>query len=184
MDAPEMFPGEHEVREEAARAGWSTSVGNGWAALFASPEDEGLTLRAYASFFEAGVRPAFLIVETLDGDPKRAPLGLQVWVGPRVPSSEDARALLDEHGVVCSWFGTVRGGTRRRQDAGPPSGGKDRGDTTPGEFYPGTCYLDQTRFSCLLLSGRGTLLPEDVPYGGCPSCFLPLRCPLLRNAGR
>jgi hypothetical protein len=82
-------------------AGWSPSVGNGWAAVFASPEDEDLTLRAYASFFEAGVAPAFLIVETLDGDPARAPLGLQVWVGTRIPSPEEAGALLDEHGVVC-----------------------------------------------------------------------------------
>ena len=101
MDTPEMFPGEHEVSEEGARAGWSTSVGNGWAAVFVSPEDASLTLRAYASFFEAGVGPAFLLVETLEGDPMRAPLGLQVWVGPRVPTPEEARALLDEHGVVC-----------------------------------------------------------------------------------
>jgi hypothetical protein len=35
MDAPELFPGEHEVSEEAARAGWSPSIGNGWAAVFA-----------------------------------------------------------------------------------------------------------------------------------------------------
>ena len=38
MDAPEMFPGEHEVQEEAARAGWSALVGNGWAAVFESTE--------------------------------------------------------------------------------------------------------------------------------------------------
>jgi hypothetical protein len=44
MDAPELFPGDHEVREEASRADWSPSVGNGWAAIFVSPEDEGLTL--------------------------------------------------------------------------------------------------------------------------------------------
>jgi hypothetical protein len=104
MDAPELFPGEHEVREEAARAGWSPTIGKGWAAVFASPEDEDLTLRAYASFFEAGVAPAFLLVETLQGDPARAPLGLQVWVGTkdgRLPAPEEARALLGEHGVVC-----------------------------------------------------------------------------------
>jgi hypothetical protein len=69
MGTPELFPGEHEVHEEAARAGWSPSVGNGWAAVFESPDDDGVTLRAYASFFEAGVRPAFLLVETLEGDP-------------------------------------------------------------------------------------------------------------------
>ena len=90
LDTPEMFPGEREVREEAARAGWSPTTGNGWAAVFVSPEDDSLTLRAYASFFEAGVRPAFLLVETLEGDPARAPLGLQVWVGTkdgRIPSA-------------------------------------------------------------------------------------------------
>jgi hypothetical protein len=38
MDAPEMFPGEPEVREEALRAGWSPTIGNGWAAVFVSPE--------------------------------------------------------------------------------------------------------------------------------------------------
>ena len=97
----EMFPGEHGVSEEASRAGWSPSTGNGWAAVFESPEDDGLTLRAYASFFEAGVRPAYLVVESLDGDPMRAPLGLQVWVGARIPAPEEARALLGEHGVVC-----------------------------------------------------------------------------------
>jgi hypothetical protein len=32
MDASELFSGEHEVSEEAAGAGWSTSLGNGWAA--------------------------------------------------------------------------------------------------------------------------------------------------------
>ena len=68
---------------------------------FVSPQDENVTLRAYASFFEAGVRPAFLIVETLDGDPARSLLGLQVWVGARIPAPEEARALLGEHGVVC-----------------------------------------------------------------------------------
>ena len=85
MDAPEMFPGEHEVREEALRAGWSLTVGNGFALLFESPYDDGVTLRAYASFFEADVRPAFLLVETLEGD----------------PAPGEARALLGEHGVVC-----------------------------------------------------------------------------------
>jgi hypothetical protein len=39
MGTPEMFPGEHEVREEAAGAGWSPSIGNGWSAVFVSPED-------------------------------------------------------------------------------------------------------------------------------------------------
>jgi hypothetical protein len=101
MDAPELFPGEHEVREEAARAGWSPTVGNGWAAVFVSPEDDVVTLGAYASFFEQGVTPAFLLVETLEGDPARAPLGLQVWVGARVPTPEEARILLGEHGIVC-----------------------------------------------------------------------------------
>ena len=104
MGTSELFPGEREVREEAARAGWSPAIGNGWAAVFESPEDVGLTLRAYASFFEAGVRPAFLLVETLAGDPQRGPLGLQVWVSTssgRVPTPEEARDLLDEHGVVC-----------------------------------------------------------------------------------
>ena len=101
MDTPELFPGEREVREEAARAGWSPAIGNGWAAVFVSPDDAGVTLRAYPSFFEAGVRPAFLVVETLDGDPQRGPLGLQVWVGARIPMPEEARAILGEHGVVC-----------------------------------------------------------------------------------
>jgi hypothetical protein len=104
MDTPELFPGEHEVREEAARAGWSPSTGSGCALLFESPDDDRVTLRAYASFFEAGVRPAFLIVETLDGDPARAPLGLQLWVtaqGGRIPRPEEVKALLDKHGVVC-----------------------------------------------------------------------------------
>ena len=101
MDSPELFPGEREFREEAARAGWSPSVGNGWAAVFESPDDEAVTLRAYPSFFEAGVRPAFLVVETLDEDPLRASLGLQVWVGPRVSTLREAVALLSEHGVVC-----------------------------------------------------------------------------------
>jgi hypothetical protein len=101
MDAPEMFPGEHEVREEALRAGWSLTVGNGFALLFESPYDDGVTLRAYASFFEADVRPAFLLVETLEGDPARAPMGLQLWVSARIPAPGEARALLGEHGVVC-----------------------------------------------------------------------------------
>jgi hypothetical protein len=60
MDTPELFPGGHEVREEALRAGWSASVGNGWAAVFESPEDEVLTLRAYASFFERASGPRTL----------------------------------------------------------------------------------------------------------------------------
>ena len=57
----------------------------------------------YASFFEAGVRPAFLLGETLQDDPARAPLGMQVWVtaqGGRIPSPEEAKAVLGERGVV------------------------------------------------------------------------------------
>jgi hypothetical protein len=61
MDSSELFPGEHEVSEEAAQAGWSPSIGNGWAAIFESPEDDSLTLRAYASFFEAGVPPEWVL---------------------------------------------------------------------------------------------------------------------------
>jgi hypothetical protein len=104
MDAPELFPGEHEVRELTVGAGWSPSIGNGWTAVFVSPDDESVTLRAYASFFEAGVRPAFLLVETLEGDPARAPLGLQVWVTAqdgRCPAPEEAGALLGRRGAVC-----------------------------------------------------------------------------------
>jgi hypothetical protein len=71
VSTQELFPGESSVREEAARAGWSPTVGNGWAAVFVSPDDDNVTLRAYASFFEAGVTPAFLAVETLEGDPRR-----------------------------------------------------------------------------------------------------------------
>jgi hypothetical protein len=41
------------------------------------------------------------VVETLDGDPQRGPLGLQVWVGARIPAPEEAGILLGEHGVVC-----------------------------------------------------------------------------------
>jgi hypothetical protein len=59
------------------------SVDNGWAAVFVSPDESSLTLRVYASFFEADVRPAFLVVDTLEGDPARAPVGLQVWVGTK-----------------------------------------------------------------------------------------------------
>jgi hypothetical protein len=82
MDTPELFPGEREVREEAARAGWSASVGNGWAAVFVSPENDGLTLRAYVSFFEAGMTPVYLLVETLEGDPARAPLEVAIYTMP------------------------------------------------------------------------------------------------------
>jgi hypothetical protein len=64
MDTPGLFPGEHVVREEAAQAGWTPSTGNGWAAVFVSPEGDSVTLMAYPSFIEAGVRPAFLLVET------------------------------------------------------------------------------------------------------------------------
>lgn len=104
MSTQKLFPGESALREMAARAGWSPTVGNGWAAVFESPEGENVTLSAYASFFEAGVTPALLAVETLEGDPQRGPLGLQVWVSTkdgRVPGPEKAGALLDEHGVVC-----------------------------------------------------------------------------------
>ena len=45
--------------------------------------------------------PAFLPVETLEGDPVRAPVGLQVWVSGRVPTPEEAVGLLDRGGVVC-----------------------------------------------------------------------------------
>jgi hypothetical protein len=38
---------------------------NGWAAVFESPDDDNVTLRAYASFNEAGIRPAFLLHEAL-----------------------------------------------------------------------------------------------------------------------
>ncbi len=48
MDTPELFPGESKVREMAVRAGWSPSTGNGWAAIFASPYNENVTLDAHA----------------------------------------------------------------------------------------------------------------------------------------
>ena len=91
MDVPELFPGEAAVREMAVRAGWSPTTGNGWALLFESPEDADFTLRAYPSFFLESVTPAFLLVETLEGDPMRAPVGLQAWVSAgealRVPGT-------------------------------------------------------------------------------------------------
>ena len=93
-----MFPEESRVREEATLAGWSET---GWALLFESPEDELLTLRVYPSFFTEEVTPAFLVVETLEGDPARAPVGLQVWVSKRIPTPEEARSILDREGVVC-----------------------------------------------------------------------------------
>jgi len=96
-----MFPEESRVREEATLARWSETVGNGWALVFASPEDERLTLRVYPSFFTEEVTPAFLTVETLDGDPARAPVGLQVWVRTRIPTPEEARSTLDREGVAC-----------------------------------------------------------------------------------
>jgi hypothetical protein len=104
VGTPELFPGEREVRETATQAGWSPSVGNGFVAVFVSPYDDDVTLRAHASFFEASVRSAFLLVETLKGDPVRAPLGLQLWVtarGGRIPSPEEAKAVLGERGTVC-----------------------------------------------------------------------------------
>jgi hypothetical protein len=67
------------------------------AAVFVSSDDDSVTLRAYASFFEAGVRPALLLMETLDGEPARALLGLQVWVSSqdgRIPAPGEARAVL------------------------------------------------------------------------------------------
>jgi hypothetical protein len=104
VNTPEQFPGEGSVREMATQAGWSPSTGNGFAAIFVSPYNENVTLRAYASFFLEGVAPAFLIVETLEGDPYRAPMGLQLWVSTRsgrVPAPEEAVGLLDREGVVC-----------------------------------------------------------------------------------
>ena len=93
-----------EVRQQVRDAGWSETVGNGWALVFEDPEDENLTLRVYPSFFEEGVTPAYLIVETLEGGPLRGPLGLQLWVstqGGRVPAPEEAVGLLNSDGVVC-----------------------------------------------------------------------------------
>ena len=104
MDAPELFPGEATLREMATRAGWSPSTGSGWAAIFISPYNENVTLRAYASFFLEGATPAYLIVGTLEGDPERAPLGLQVWVSTRrgrVPAPEETVGLL-EGKVLCA----------------------------------------------------------------------------------
>jgi hypothetical protein len=104
VSTPELFPGEAILREMATQAGWSPSTGNGWAAIFVSPHNENATHRTYASFFLEGVAPAFLLVETLEGDPERGPLGLQVWVstrGGRVPAPEEAMGLLDREGVVC-----------------------------------------------------------------------------------
>ena len=78
MDTLELFPGEARVRDEVLDAGWSETVGNGWALVFAGPEDSlgyDLTLRGYPSFFLEDVSPAFLLVETLEGDPVRAPRG-------------------------------------------------------------------------------------------------------------
>jgi len=93
-----MFPEESRVREEATLAGWrETEV----ELVFLDPENEHLTLRVYPSFFEEGVTPAFLTVETLDGDPARAPVGLQVWVSKRIPTPEEARTVLDREGGVC-----------------------------------------------------------------------------------
>lgn len=83
MNTPDLFPGEAALREMAVEAGWSPSTGNGFATIFVSPHNENVTLRAYASFYEEGVTPAYLIVETLEGDPERGPVGLQVWVSTR-----------------------------------------------------------------------------------------------------
>jgi hypothetical protein len=105
MDTPELFPGESAVREMAVRTGWLPTTGNGWALVFESPEGANLTLRVYPSFFEEVVTPAFLVVETLDGDPMRAPVGLQAWVSAgdtlRVPTPEESKVILATYGVVC-----------------------------------------------------------------------------------
>ncbi len=105
MGTPEALSGESTIREEVLGAGWSETVGNGWALVFESPEDENLTLRVYLSFFLEGVTPAFLIVETLEGDPARAPVSLQAWVSTgdalRVPTPREASEILPREGVVC-----------------------------------------------------------------------------------
>ena len=104
MDTPELFPGEAAVREKVLGAGWWETVGNGWALLFESLEGADLTLRVYPSFFLEDVMPVFLLVETLDRDPVRAPVGLQLWVkakGGYPPAPQQAAALLGKYGVVC-----------------------------------------------------------------------------------
>lgn len=101
MNSPELFPSEAALRKMATQAGWSPSAGNGFAAIFVSSYSENVTLRAYSSFFLEGVTPAYLIVETLEGDPERGPVGLQLWVRGRVPAPEEAVGLLDREGVVC-----------------------------------------------------------------------------------
>jgi hypothetical protein len=105
MGTPELFPGESEVRQKVLGAGWSETVGNGWALVFESADEANLTLRVYPSFFDEDATPAFLIVETLEGDPMRAPVGLHPWVSAgetlRAPTPEEVAGLLGEYGVVC-----------------------------------------------------------------------------------
>ena len=107
MGTPELFPGESEIREKVLGAGWAETIGNGWALVFASPDDENLTLRIYPSFFLEGVTPAFLLVETLDGAPARAPIGLQVWVSAgdvlRVPTIRDTSGICREKASCAGW---------------------------------------------------------------------------------
>ena len=81
MATSELFPGESGVRQQVIEAGWSETIGNGWALVFEGPENENLTLRAYPSFFLEGVTPAYLIVETLEGDPHLRPLSLPEKIG-------------------------------------------------------------------------------------------------------
>ncbi len=98
-----MFPEEAEVRQAVYDSGWlEAEFGNAWALVFETLEYENLTLRAYPSFYLEDVEPAFLIVETLHGDPMRAPVGLQAWVKTgdgRPPTPEEAAALLVERGA-------------------------------------------------------------------------------------
>ena len=87
MATSELFPGESGVRQQVIEAGWSETIGNGWALVFEGPENENLTLRAYPSFFLEGVTPAYLIVETLEGDPQRGPLGFNAYDEYRIEIS-------------------------------------------------------------------------------------------------
>ena len=93
-----MSTGEERVREEVTFAGWKETEVE---FVFVDPENEHLTLRVYPSFFVEGVTPAYLIVETLDGDPARAPVGLQAWVSGRIPKPRKASVILWKDGIVC-----------------------------------------------------------------------------------
>jgi hypothetical protein len=97
-----MFPDEAEVRQQAYDAGWlEAEFGNLWALVFETLDYESLTLRAHPSFYLEGARPAFLVTETLDGNPMHSPAGLHLWVRTgdgRPPTPEEAAALLGEHG--------------------------------------------------------------------------------------